>query len=108
MSFIEPLPLEELTPELRRQIEGRCADGIGLGYSWTRLWDEYQRAHGDRRVLLARLTELERPDAEAIRAAPSLKDKKAVVIYFETDADRDECARALEKLVPRVRTENVP
>lgn len=48
-----------------------------------------------------------RPDAEAIAAAPSLRDKKAVVLYFETDADRDEVVELLKQVHPDMRAVNV-
>jgi hypothetical protein len=56
-----------------------------------------------------RLQEAERPDKEAIAAAPELKDKRALVVYFETDEDRDEFAAMLEAYFgPRARTVKIP
>lgn len=103
---IKPKPAEPWSPELLEAIKERVADGIGLGGDY---FDPYVRAHDDRKALLRRLLELERPDAEAIAAAPELKDKKALVTYFQTDADRDEFIAALQLWFgPRARSVKVP
>lgn len=48
-----------------------------------------------------------RVDADAIAAAPELADKKALVLYFETDADRDEMIEACRAAMPGARTVKV-
>ena len=47
---------------------------------------------------------LPRLDAEAIEAAPVLADKKALVLYFETDADRDEMVELMRPIYKGMRT----
>lgn len=49
-----------------------------------------------------------RPDQAAIDAMPELQDKKALVCYFATDADRDEFAKMLEQWIPSPRSEHIP
>lgn len=50
----------------------------------------------------------ERPDQVAIDAIPELQDKKALVCYFATEADRAEFAETLKALMPTARTERIP
>lgn len=45
-----------------------------------------------------------RPDAEAIAAVPQLKDARALVLYFPTDADRDEFVSLIHEAKPGMRT----
>lgn len=49
-----------------------------------------------------------RIDAPAIAAAPELVGKKALVLYFETEADRDEMISACKAALPNARTVKVP
>lgn len=48
-----------------------------------------------------------RADAEAIAAVPELKDKHAVVLYFETDGDRDELVALIQQAKPGMRAVNL-
>lgn len=48
-----------------------------------------------------------RPDAEAIAAAPTLKGKKAVVLYFETEQNRDELVALIQEAKPGMRAVNL-
>lgn len=48
-----------------------------------------------------------RPDAECLKAAPSLKDKNAVVLYFENAADRDELVALIHEAKPGMRAVNL-
>lgn len=66
--------------------------------------DERQRR--ELAKLNARLAQA-RPDAEAVQAVPALAGKKAVVLYFETDADLDEMVAALRAAKPNMRTEKL-
>jgi hypothetical protein len=50
----------------------------------------------------------ERPDQVAVDAVPELQDKKALVCYFATDADRDEFAETLKQWMPNARSERIP
>jgi hypothetical protein len=69
-------------------------------------WDIRQSGHVPRLAILAGRA-APRPDAEAVAAAPSLKDKKAVVLYFATDTDRDELVEALTAAYPDMRAVNL-
>jgi hypothetical protein len=48
-----------------------------------------------------------RPDAAALNAAPELTDKSAVVLYFETPADRDEVVELIQLAKPGMRPVNL-
>jgi hypothetical protein len=48
-----------------------------------------------------------RVDQEAIDAVPALRDKKAVVLYFETDEDREGFVRAIHVIKPGMRSVNL-
>ena len=50
----------------------------------------------------------ERIDAPAIAAAPELAGKRALVLYFETDEDRDGMIEACRAAMPNARTVKVP
>lgn len=50
----------------------------------------------------------ERPDQVAVDAIPELQDKKALVCYFATEADRAEFAETFKALMPTARTERIP
>ena len=54
-----------------------------------------------------RLLEQRRIDAEAIAAVPALRDKKAVVLYFENDEDRDGLVELLQAAHPGMRAVNL-
>lgn len=58
-SWVRPLPPEPWSAELLEAIKQRVADGIFLGGDYTAAYDQYLRAHRDRRALLARVLELE-------------------------------------------------
>lgn len=45
-----------------------------------------------------------RPDAEALAAVPSLRGAKALVLYFPTDADRDEFVALIHEAKPNMRS----
>lgn len=45
-----------------------------------------------------------RPDAEALNAVSDLRGKNAVVLYFETDADREEFIALIHEAKPGMRT----
>lgn len=63
-----------------------------------------------RRQLLRAVAELGeplRPDARAIAAAPELEDKSALVLYFGSDADREEFADVCKASMTGVRTVNI-
>lgn len=45
-----------------------------------------------------------RPDQLALDAVPDLKGKNAVVVYFNTDADREEFIAALHEAKPGMRS----
>lgn len=45
-----------------------------------------------------------RPDEEAIAAVPELRGKRAIVLYFETDADRAEFVALIHEAKPGMRT----
>jgi hypothetical protein len=48
-----------------------------------------------------------RLDVEALEATPELIGKRAVVLYFETDADRDELTAAIAREKPGMRSVNL-
>lgn len=48
-----------------------------------------------------------RPDAEALAAAPSLKGKNAVVLYFDNDEDRRQFVDVIKLAKPGMRIENI-
>jgi hypothetical protein len=45
-----------------------------------------------------------RPDAEALAAVPTLRGAKALVLYFPTDADRDEFVALIHEAKPNMRS----
>lgn len=49
-----------------------------------------------------------RLDQEAVDAVPELAGKKALVLYFNSDADRDEFAVAVQKWKSSARTVRIP
>lgn len=49
-----------------------------------------------------------RPDYEAIAAAPQLRGKKALVLYFETDQDVDEFTALILEAKPGMRAVKIP
>lgn len=48
-----------------------------------------------------------RPDAEALNAAPELRGKNAVVVYFDTDTDREDFIQLLLQANPGMRTQKL-
>lgn len=48
-----------------------------------------------------------RPDATAVNAVPLLVGKKAVVLYFETELDRDELVALIHEAKPNMRAVNL-
>lgn len=48
-----------------------------------------------------------RPDQDALDAVPALKDAKAVVLYFPTEADRDEFVAIVQEAKPGMRAVNL-
>lgn len=57
--------------------------------------------------LLGRTPPAARPDSEVLQAVPQLADKKAVVLYFETDEGRDEVVAAIQAMQPNMRAVNL-
>lgn len=49
----------------------------------------------------------QRPDADALNAAPALVGKKAVVLYFDTERDRDELVALIREAKPNMRAVNL-
>lgn len=69
-----------------------------------------RHAHGDKCICIYCRNEQPasapetRADAEALAAVPELKDKHALVLYFLTDADRDEFVGLVHEAKPGMRT----
>lgn len=65
--------------------------------------DEIARLQG----IIDRLPAEGRPDAVALKAAPELIGKHAIVLYFNSDADRDEFVLAIREAKPNMHTQKL-
>lgn len=101
------------TETFRNRVLAHLNEACGHSENWSKydcaVLDLASEADGAIDFLSAELAQASaRIDAPAIAASPELADKKALVLYFETDEDRDGMIAACREAMPTARTVKVP